>query len=300
VGKKIDLTQDPSLPFEHVKEQLVEADVAFGNLESPIGPGEQPIRRGIVFRCLTRYVPGLVLAGFDILSTANNHAFDQGKQSIDFTVDYLRANNILTVGTRKENNGDSFRQLIRRKGTILGFLAYSYAAYNDGGTKLDPQVATWHDLEEIRRQVTRLKQQADVVFVSLHAGNEYQRKPTDSQVNFAHAVIEAGADAVIGHHPHWIQWVEVYRNRPIFYSLGNFVFDQGDSQETTEGLMVEFAIEDRSLKSARLQPVIIEDYCCPRLAGCVRKAQILQKIGLDSDQLSFDPPSCENWGIKNP
>jgi poly-gamma-glutamate synthesis protein (capsule biosynthesis protein) len=139
-----------------------------------------------------------------------------------------------------------------------------------------------------------------VVFVSVHAGNEYQRKPTDAQVEFAHAVIEAGADAVIGHHPHWIQGVEVYRGNPIFYSLGNFVFDQGQTQETTEGLMVKFSISDRSLTGARLIPIIIEDYCCPRLADGERKAQILKKTGLDSERLSFDPLRRESAESKNP
>jgi len=287
VGKTIDLSQDPNLPFENTRPWLSEADIAFGNLESPIVSGDIPIRRGVVFKCLTRYVPGLVYAGFDVLSTANNHAFDQGDRGVDFTVNYLQSHSILAVGTRKKEDQASFGRVIERKGVKVGFLAYSYAAYNDGGAKENSQVATWHDPEKVKEEIGQLRDNSDVVFVSLHAGQEYRRKPERRKIEFARAAIEAGADAVIGHHPHWIQPVEIYRGRPIFYSLGNFVFDQGHSQETSQGLMVEFRIKRKQIRSSRLLPVAIERYCCPRLADSQLKESILEKTGLDSDEIFF-------------
>jgi len=287
VGRKIDLAQNPSVPFENVKTYLASADIAFGNLESPIVPGIVPIRRGVVFRCLTRYVPGLVEAGFDVLSTANNHALDQGTDNVEFTVDYLESQKILAVGSRKRGDESSFGRLIRRKGVAVGFLAYSYAAYNDGGAAQNPLVATWHDRERVKEEIRQLSAEADILFVSIHAGGEYRRKPERQKTEFARAAIDAGADAVIGHHPHWIQPVEIYRGKPIFYSLGNFVFDQGHSVETSQGLMVEFRIKNRQMESTRLVPVAIERYCCPAVADSETKKAILTKIGIDSDEIFF-------------
>jgi poly-gamma-glutamate synthesis protein (capsule biosynthesis protein) len=266
---------------------LANADIAFGNLESPIVAGEIPIRRGLVFRCLTRYVPGLVNAGFDVLSTANNHAFDQGREGIEYTLDYLDSQNIVAVGTRKRNDQTGFGRLVERKGVVVGFLAYSYAAFNDGGTNQDPQVATWHDWEGVLEEIGRLKEKAEILFVSIHAGGEYRRQPERRKKEFARAAIDAGADAVLGHHPHWVQPVEIYRGKPIFYSLGNFVFDQGHTWETSQGLMVEFRIKKRKIESARLLPVSIERFCCPRIADKETKNELLARIGMDSDELFF-------------
>ena len=291
VGKKIDLVQDPAVPFEKVKPWLSRADIAFGNLESPIVAGDTPIRQGIIFRCLTRYVPGLVEAGFDVLSTANNHAFDQGYESVEFTLDYLDSNGILAVGTRKRDDLRSFGRVIQKEGTALGFLAYSYAAYNDGGDKQDDQIATWHDWTTVKQEISQLAGKVDVLFVSVHAGGEYRRQPERRKVEFCRAVIDAGADAVIGHHPHWIQPVEIYEGKPIFYSLGNFVFDQGHTLETSQGLMVEFRIQNKKLRSTKMLPVSIERYCCPAVADERTSREILSKIGLDTDEMFFPEPS---------
>jgi poly-gamma-glutamate synthesis protein (capsule biosynthesis protein) len=287
IGRKIDQVQNPTVPFENMRMWLSEADVAFGNLESPISRGTVPLRRGVVFRCLTRYVPGLVDAGFDVLSTANNHALDQGEEGLEFTLEYLEAHNIVAVGTRKKGDQKTFGRLVERNGVLFAFLAYSYAAYNDGGTRRNPQVATWHDREMVSREIRQLKDKSDILLVSLHAGQEYRSRPERQTIEFAHAAIDAGADAIIGHHPHWIQPVEIYRGKPIFYSLGNFVFDQGATPETSQGLLVVFRIIDKRLVGARLVPVTIENYCCPSVADTETKSAILKKIGLDSDQLFF-------------
>jgi poly-gamma-glutamate synthesis protein (capsule biosynthesis protein) len=287
VGKTIDQAQDPDVPFTQVKKWLVDADLAFGNLESPIVPGNIPVRKGVVFRCLTRYVPALVNAGFDVLSTANNHAFDQGPEGIEYTLDYLHSQNIVAVGTRKKEDTTSFGRLIEKKGVKIGFLAYSYAAYNDGGANQDHQVATWHDREEVLEEIAVMKEKAEVLFVSIHAGVEYRSQPGPQKKEFARSAIEAGADAVIGHHPHWVQPIEIYQGKPIFYSLGNFVFDQGHSWETSQGLMVEFRIRDRRIQSARLIPVSIERFCCPRIADSETKEALLSRMGMDSDKLFF-------------
>lgn len=320
VGTKIDKADDPNLPFANLQSLISSADIAFGNLECPLSPSAVPVREGLIFRCLSKYVPGLVNAGFDVLSTANNHSFDQGGKGLEFTIDYLKSHSILPVGTGKDFAEVHSGRVIRvsEEGVRLGFLAYSYSARNDGQQSTDPHIATMDNLDQLKTDILNLKSRgAQVVIVSMHAGTEYTREPNQLQINFAHAAIDAGADAVIGHHPHWIQPVEVYsptiqlspdegrvprsaeaeRGREvkshhglIFYSLGNFVFDQMWSQETRKGLAVELTFREHELQSAKLIPVIIDNFCCPRLATPEEKAAILKKINLESDIIEFPSP----------
>lgn len=293
VGAQIDKSNNPNLPYALLRDLLNSADITFGNLECPLADSSIPIREGLIFRCLTKYVPGLVNAGFDVLSTANNHAMDQGLDNLEFTIDYLKSQNIVPVGT-----GEMKEEIIERNGILFGFLAYSYSAFNDGKSTTHPQIATLPSLsppfqgggEEgvLQSDIANLKSRgANIVIVSMHAGTEYTRKPNQEQIDFARAAIDSGADIVIGHHPHWIQTIEIYNGKPIFYSLGNFIFDQEWSRETKEGLMVELSFEAHELRSAKLIPVIIQNFCCPRLATEEEKTIILNKINLKTDIINL-------------
>lgn len=288
VGAKIDQTENPNLPFENLGQLLSNADITLGNLECPLDENGPAIREGLVFRCLAKYIPGLKFAGFDILSLANNHALDQGLDNLEFTIDYLLSENILPIGTGKNFDEAHRGRVIEKDNTKFGFLAYSYTAANNSQADTNNQIATWEDPEQVRLDIENLKEKSDIVIVSIHAGTEYTRNPTPAQVDFAHLAIDAGADAVIGHHPHWVQTIEIYNEKPIFYSLGNFVFDQEWSQETKEGLVVQLTFNDLQLTEAKLTPVIIENFCCPRLADEEEKATILNKIQLESDTIVFD------------
>ena len=180
VGAQIDKTGDPNMPFANFREILSSADIAFGNLECPLDPGDARTLEGLIFRCPVKYVPGLVSAGFDVLSTANNHTLDQGADNIDFTIDYLKSVGIRPVGTSASTTSPE-EVIIERDGTRFGFLAYSYTARNDGGKSMHAQIATMHDLNKLKTQISKLsakggsasggKAQADFVIVSMHAGN---------------------------------------------------------------------------------------------------------------------------------
>jgi len=290
VGAKIQKANDPNLPFNNLGGLISGADIAFANLECPLSSEEKPGGQGLVFRCPSKYVSGLVNAGFDVLAMANNHMLDQGADNIDFTLNYLESKQILPIGTFKSGSVNNSRVLggILQGEVRFGFLAYSYTANNDGGRSQHPQIATM-EIDQLRTDLGHMKQEngADVIIVSMHAGIEYTRHPSQQQIDFAHAAIDAGADAVIGHHPHWIQDIEIYKNKPIFYSLGNFVFDQMFSSETREGLAVKFYFRGAALQSADLIPVIIDNYCCPRLADENETAAILKKINQPQTEIRF-------------
>jgi hypothetical protein len=285
VAGKIYQTNDIRLPFKKTSDVTSAADITFGNLESPFyNQGNHSVQNSLVFNGEPLAIEGLNLAGFDILSTANNHSMDQGNAGLNYTMDLLNFNGIVYTGTRYTDESLAIEPVIKHNDILYGFLAYSYTALNDGGKSKSPYINDFNDIQKMKQDIIDMKgHTADVVIVSMHAGTEYTTKPTQAQIDFAHAAIDAGADIVIGHHPHWIQKIENYNGKWIFYSLGNFVFDQMWSQETREGLTVEATYEEDQIKDIALRAVIIDDYCCPRWANKEETEKIAARLGMTLD-----------------
>lgn len=293
VGTKMFEAGDWLLPFNHLSSVLASADITVGNLESPFYDQGPRAREGMVFKAEPKAVVGLVKSGFDVLTLANNHILNQGVAGLNYTLNYLAQNNISAIGAGENFTAAHRPVIVEREGLKLAFLGYSYDGYNDQAGNVKPVVAGL-DIEQMKKDVTAAKLIADQVIVEMHAGTEYTNQPNLVQQNFAHAAVAAGADLVIGHHPHWPQIVENYQGKWIFYSLGNFVFDQEWSQETKEGLMLQATWQaDRTaqaglpaqvgkLKELKLLPVVIENYSTPRLANNEEAARILTKINLGS------------------
>ncbi|MEO8065440.1 MAG: CapA family protein [Candidatus Doudnabacteria bacterium] len=294
VGKKMSEAKDFSLPFKNVADAIKNADIAFANLESPFNDsGAHFIDRSLVFNADPQTVAGLTDAGFDVLSTANNHTLDQGTKGLQYTYNFLKQNYIEPIGTTASCHDGV---IITKNDTKFGFLAYSYAAHNDGGKKPEPQVCDANNSARVAEDAEQLRPNVDFLIVSMHMGIEYTRKPTLAQTNFAHTAIDSGADFVVGAHPHWVQTPEQYKGKWIFYSLGNFVFDQMWSQETREGLTLKLSVEDKKLTKIELRPVIIDDFCCVRSANPDEASAILTKVHphtntnviFDNDNISDD------------
>lgn len=337
VADKIKKSQNPDLPFEKISKFLNSSDFNFGNLESPIAPPVcPPLSRGgcpeggrgsegivgghsLIFGAPSDYIKGLARANFKILSLANNHALDQGLSGISFTKKLLSESGLNTVGAGENQKAAWQSQIIEVRGVKIGFLAASYASFNDGGKSRNDYVARIEDLETLKSKILNLKSKTDIVIVSMHAGKEYTLEPNQAQKNFARAAVDYGANVVVGHHPHWVQPVERYcpkSNQPppvkggesssdnslpregevregatrcglIFYSLGNFVFDQEWSQKTKQGLAVKITLKGGELVSAELDPVTIENYCCARLSDEKEKSDILNNINATSSLITL-------------
>lgn len=285
VAAKIYATNDFTLPFENIASEISKADIAFANLESPFGATGNHAKEGsLIFNADPQSVAGLATAGFDILSTANNHAFDQGKTGVDFTIQILEQNNILPLGTGLDCHTG---QIVNKNGIKFGFLGYSYTALNDGGKTTNPLVCDANNLKQIAKDIQIMKPEVDYLVVSTHMGVEYTRTPTQAGIAFAHNAIDAGADLVIGNHPHWVQTIEEYRGKWIFYAMGNLVFDQMWSRDTREGLtlLVTYDNDKKEIQKIELKPVIIDNFCCPRWATEEETKSILKKISLTSTEL---------------
>lgn len=243
-------------PFLKIAKYLSKADLLFGNLESPISDKGFKVGSIYSFRAEPKSIEGLKYCGFDILSLANNHAFDYGREALEDTFLRLKAAEIDYVGA-------NFPLIKEIKETKIAFLAYT----NLGSPYWGINWADWNNLEEIKKDIEETKNKADILIVSLHAGEEYSSEPNQFQIEFSQAAIEAGADLIVGHHPHVIQRSEKYKNGYIFYSLGNFVFDQGFSEETMRGQIIEILIENGKIRDAIPKEIKINDFFQPEILG---------------------------------
>lgn len=308
--------KDGYWPFRNLEQELGwDVDFNFGNLESPFtGRDDFNPSGSLVFNAPSWTFNGLEQYNFKVLNLANNHAMDQGLDGLLYTRDLLKENQLTPLGVGKNLDEAWQGQVFSIKGIRVGFIGASYASENDGGVAKNNYVARIEDTIRLTASINELKTRSDFVVVTMHAGTEYERNPNQSQIDFAHAAIDAGADLVIGAHPHWIQTIEKYKGKQIFYSLGNFVFDQMWSQDTREGLMLKITLskpglchpglapnsptplsrtdqinlvcttelqgtpKPATLKQVELIPVVIENYGQPRLANDQEKQNILNKI----------------------
>lgn len=301
VANKIDAARDPKLPFKNMEAMLLSADFNFGNLESPITPSKQYHNSSqFIFNTPAEFTTGLAAYKFAILNLANNHANDQENLGLTFTRAFLDSQGIKHMGTGNTRVESWQGNMIERNGIKIGFIGATYGL-SYGSLNSKQFVARLKDKQDLRASIEALKASSDFIVVSMHAGEEYTRAANTEQVAFAHAAIDYGADMVIGTHPHWVQPIESYKSKYIFYSLGNFIFDQEWSQDTKEGLVASVTLtgngqtssslsntargdaiqgtkQKAELKSITLIPVIIENYSTPRPANEAETKTILQKI----------------------
>jgi len=256
VRRQILAAKDPALPFRKMAPMLAASDIAFVNLESPFSDQAPYHEGGMVFHAAPDTIAGLKLAGIAVASTANNHSRDCGSHGVEFTISWLRKHGIETVGSG-ESEADAHKGIVLvRHGVRFGFLGYTYDQKNGNWKDIDPRIAV-ADPKIVCRDVQELRKRADVVIVSMHHGIEYKLKPNAAQTAFAHAAIDAGATLVIGHHPHVVQPSESYHGGLIFYSLGNFIFDQYQRIETQHGEVVQVSFVGRNILATHVMPVKI-------------------------------------------
>ncbi|MHB1419689.1 MAG: CapA family protein [Bacillota bacterium] len=284
VGKLMD-SNGLEYPLAGIRDVLKQADITFGNLESPLSRGGAPLPgKGIWFRARPEAVASLKEAGFDVMSLANNHALDYDSPALLDTVDILTGNGIAEVGGGSNIAEARRPEVIEINGEKIIFLAYSDMAEMYWSSKYPRQLRATGVLpgiaplkvDEILADMARAKKKAEIVVLSLHWGVEYADEPTPGQRDLAHRLIDGGADLIIGHHPHTLQGVEVYHQGLILYSLGNFVFDQYFSQETQEGLMLQALLSPFGLQQAKILPVILPQ-SRPELAQGETALRILEK-----------------------
>lgn len=278
--------KDFNYPFLTMADYLKTADLAFGNLETAITAGRIIKTGETVFRSDPKTAEVLEKNNFKIVSLANNHTPNFGDKGLKDTFNYLNEAGVTYVGAGENLGAARAPKYTTIKGIKIAWLSRTEQLYapNNYAAGTNSAGTAFLDKEEIANAVAAAKKQADLVFVSMHAGTEYADKPTEEQSALARAAIEAGAEIVIGHHPHVTQTAEKYQGKYIFYSLGNFIFDQMWSKETREGLALKIILTKTGIKQIAATPILIEDFCQPRILNDEEGDKIIKRLGLEADK----------------
>ena len=288
-GRKVDEKLvgygDYTRPFHRVAEQLRPADLTVANLECTLTDQVRPSHdwKTFSFGSSTRAAEGLRFAGIDVVSLANNHSRDLGPKPFVEMLDVLRAAGIAYVGGGRDLDEAHTPHVVEVRGTRYAFLGYDEIGSRwYGATDTTPGTAAMSE-EAVRRDVAAARREADVVIPFFHWGVEYTNRPTERQRRVAHAAVEAGAAMVLGSHAHWVQAFEFYEGAFIAYGLGNFVFDQDWSVETTQGVILHAGFVGARLASVRFVPIQIEALHQPRILDRVQGRPILDRMFSVSD-----------------
>ncbi|MBD3182542.1 hypothetical protein GF312_09640 [Candidatus Poribacteria bacterium] len=214
-------------PFGDAVELLESGDVTFGSVEGAITTrGQRAEDEEYTFRSRPSAARGLANVGFDVISLANPHILDYGSQGLADTLEFLAWYGIKPVGA-------GMNWIEAKKPAILqvGDIKIAFIAYYRGGqfdeifAKGNKPGAAFPAIGELENDVAKAKENADLVIVSMHWGFKLENsEPTSRQVLYAHKLIDAGADAVIGQRLHQLQGIEIYKGKPIIYSLGDFIY----------------------------------------------------------------------------
>lgn len=221
------------------KRFFMGSDIISANLEGAVTDNGQhyPPVASNDFAFSPEVVGELKKYNFNFFNIANNHLTDQGNKGVEETTKNLTNLGVNFSGCSDAQTGECSGKVIEINGVKVAMLGFSmvYHAF---------------DLEEAKKIISDYKKQADLVVINIHWGVEYEHKYNTTQSIIAHALSDSGADLIIGHHPHVVQGLEIYNNKPIFYSLGNFIFDQYFSADTQAGLGLGLNIDVQTKKGS--------------------------------------------------
>ena len=252
--------EGPAYPFVHVMPVLRQAHVVIGNLESPISTRGTPVEnKQFTLRVGPVAADALKAAGIRVVTLANNHILDFGPQALQDTLAVLGENGILSSGAGMDLDDARAPAILKLGGRTIAFLSYSltfpvefYASAGRPGTAPGYR-------EYVKKDIEKVRPLADLVVVSFHWGAELMPTAKDYQQDLGRRSIERGADLVLGHHPHILQELEVYRGRLIAYSLGNFVFGS-ESDRTNASIILLCTFRGTSLVRIEAVPLDVNNY----------------------------------------
>ncbi len=270
-----------------VRELISGADLAIANFENPAPNKPRWHTKGTIFTADPDLIDGVTAAGIDYVSIANNHIGDAGRSGILQTIANLEERGLAYSGAGKDEAAARTPAVFEMAGgTSVAILAYDRIAryyHADKDTPGSAPMTTKRVATDIRKA---REAGADVVIVFPHWGTEYDYEPFSAQQQQAHDIIDAGADMIIGNHAHYAAAMEVYDDKPIWYALGNFVFDQTWSEPTMEGITLELTFRGAELAQVRLRPHIILDKAQPNFLDPAGDGKVVLS-GVYSDLLPW-------------
>lgn len=289
IGNRMKELNNYHFPIENTKYILESADLTFCNVECPICEGSKIGITQVTFRADPETVEALIYGGFDIVSLANNHTMDFGKNCLIKTFDYINNAKIDYVGAGR-NLEEARKPFIKEINDLkIAFLAYNdsdvvpsfyFASENSAGTNM-------MDIDRMKEDINKLQQgefgDIDLIIISIHSGTEFTPVPNSRQISFAHAAIDAGAEIVLGHHPHVVQHIEQYQGKYIVYSMGNFVLDQMRWENCTKELLLNISLSKNAVEEVEVIPLRMKNFCETNVAVGAEKDDILEIINFQTE-----------------
>lgn len=246
-GKAIERGQDPFAAFEKV---FSSADIRIGNLECVIATTGKATEKNFTFRAHPRVIP-LLKKHFDAISLANNHSGDYGAEAFSEMLALLKEQKMPHFGGGNNLSEAHRPHIIEKNGLRIALLGYDEFMPRSFEANINKAGVAWSEDEQVVADIKAARQQykADIVIPFMHWGWENEMTANKRQRELARIMIDAGADAVIGGHPHVIQDTETYKGKPIIYSIGNFMMDALDNEAQTLGWAVRLHIDQDGVKA---------------------------------------------------
>lgn len=270
-----------SYPYKYTTHIFKEADISFANLESPLSTKGEPVPdKEYTFRADPKVAEGLKDAGFDVLSLANNHILDYGQEALFETIEVLDSKMIFHIGAERNIQEAREPVILKVKNKRFGFLAYSNTFPQRFWAEEEKAGTAYGKFSQVKEDVKGLKEKVDFLIVSFHWGSEEKISPQEYQKDLAHLAIDQGADIVLGHHPHILSGIEIYRNGVIIYSLGNFAFGSY-SEKAKESAIFRFSFSKDKLQRLELIPISVynkEVKFQPQILKDKEAEMVLQRI----------------------
>ena len=247
--------------YQYVRSLWDGFDLTVINQETPLGGTSMGLSNYPLFNSPQELGDDLVSLGFNTIIHANNHVLDMNQEGLAATYEYWQTKPVTLLGIREKSASNV--QYIRSGGITIALAAYTYGT-NGRTLPSDSPYAVSYISDEMLEEIRNARSNADLVIVFLHWGNEYETTTNEQQISLAKQLAKENVDAVIGHHPHVIQPIEMYarpdgKNMICAYSLGNFISCQNEAATMLGGvLQLEFAgtTEDVSLETATFEPIV--------------------------------------------
>ncbi len=293
-GRRVGATTTAAATLAPLRERLASADLTIGNLESTLSDDGSPRQGDDSFAASPDTLTALARAGLDVLSLANNHTGDFGSRAFRSTLAAFDDSPIHRVGAGA-NEDEAWRPVaINANGVSFGFVAFNAIGETPRATagrpgaaevRMQPRTGPLNrgDLRRLTSTIRDLARQVDVVVALAHWGTQYTNVPVRDQRRVGAAMVAAGAEIVVGGHPHVVQGIQLVDGRLVLHSLGNFVFDMDFSRQTEEGVLAELVFWGSDLKGLRLVPYVIGNDFAPRLAAGPRAGRTMARLWQASD-----------------
>jgi poly-gamma-glutamate capsule biosynthesis protein CapA/YwtB (metallophosphatase superfamily) len=275
-------------PFSKMAPIVKGADIVYADLEAPLSDRVKPPHKGMAFIAPSSTVEGLKMLGINVVSLANNHSTNFGLNTFTDTLTLLKNSGIAYAGGGANLTEARAPAVVEAGGTSFAFLDYNAVIGSLNATPTRAGVSwirmkPWakdsaDDMALVRAAVQQAKSQGHFVVACFHWSEEYKHQPSVSERNMAHLACDAGADLVIGSHPHCIQSIEIYNGKLIAYSLGNFIFDQMQHDYTREGVVMKCRYNGSVLTGLEFIPYVIQDWCQPVVAAGSSGQKILSEL----------------------